>query len=99
MDAQAMEAFESLLIVSLTLPQGPKWREFAAEVQKRSKENFDFEFDEEVRIPSTTCMTPANETQIMEFCVTGKLVRGRLLRQRHLPCNGVQQNSRRRTRS
>ena len=48
-DREALEAFKSLLIMSLTVPQGQKWEEFAEEVRRRSKEEFDYDFAEDVR--------------------------------------------------
>ena len=47
-DDDAKRAFQSLLFLSLTVPSGPTWSAFVAEVTFRAKRDYNFTYDEEV---------------------------------------------------
>ena len=48
-NADAKQAFESLLFITLTKPGGPKWRDFSQNVITRARNDYNFTYQEEVR--------------------------------------------------
>ena len=48
-DADAKHAFESLLFITLTVPDGATWYNFSEQVKLRAKRDYSYEYNEEVR--------------------------------------------------
>ncbi len=48
-DGDARRAFESLLLLTLTVPSGPVWTRFSEDVVHRAQRDYNFTYDEEVQ--------------------------------------------------